>query len=73
MKYYYWVVSIAVIIALVMVSGCATTSFGNQQAGNFGSTADQQKAIDWFITTYGDPRGLPVHPRSSNRWSPQMW
>ena len=59
------VLTVALLIALVWMSGCSTTSFGNQQAGNFGgssagnfgSTADQQAAIQWFITTYGDPRG----------------
>jgi hypothetical protein len=65
MKYIHGCISIAVVIALVMVSGCSTTSFGNQQAGNFGgagsggfgSTAGQQAAAQWFMTTYGDPRG----------------
>ena len=57
MKNWHYIIIFICVVGLVMVSGCATTSFGNQQAGNFGSTSDQQAAIQWFISTYGDPRG----------------
>ena len=46
------------IIALLLVAGCADVK-AIQKVGDFGTafgaSPDEQKAIDWFKTTYGDP------------------
>jgi hypothetical protein len=45
-------------IILMLASGCADVT-AKQKVGDFGTafgaTADEQKAIDWFKATYGDP------------------
>ena len=46
------------IITLLLVAGCADVK-AIQKVGDFGTafgaSPDEQKAIDWFKTTYGDP------------------
>lgn len=63
-----FVVSAALIIGIVfllLATGCAdvkgkmdVSDFGT----SFGTSADNQKAIDWFISTYGDPRSNNDQP-----------
>jgi hypothetical protein len=47
------------LIALLLVAGCADIS-AKQKVGDFGTafgtSSEEQGAITWFITTYGDPR-----------------
>ena len=47
------------IIALLLVAGCADIA-AKQKVGDFGTafgtSSEEQGAITWFITTYGDPR-----------------
>jgi hypothetical protein len=47
------------LIALLLVAGCADIS-AKQKVGDFGTafgtSSEEQQAINWFITTYGDPR-----------------
>jgi hypothetical protein len=46
------------IISLLLIAGCADVKV-TQKVGDFGTTfgasSEEQKAIDWFKTTYGDP------------------
>lgn len=44
------------ICSLVLVSGCADVFFGSQKFGDFGSSVNEQKAVNCFIEKYGDPR-----------------
>jgi hypothetical protein len=48
----------ACIVLLILTAGCADVTT-TQKVGDFGTTfgasSDEQKAIDWFKTTYGDP------------------
>jgi hypothetical protein len=53
------------VIILLLAAGCAdvkgkmdVSDFGT----SFGTSADNQKAIDWFISTYGDPRSNNDQP-----------
>lgn len=56
--------SIVLVILLVWVSGCATTSLGSAQVADFGSsTKDAQQAQDWFINKYGNPAVYSGPPR----------
>ena len=47
------------LIALLLVAGCADIA-AKQKVGDFGTafgtSSEEQGAINWFITTYGDPR-----------------
>jgi hypothetical protein len=58
MRLYGSVILAGVIIIMMLVAGCADVS-AKQKVGDFGTafgaTADEQKAIDWFKATYGDP------------------
>ena len=57
MKREIWVGIIVILIAIVFTSGCANVAFGNVQASNFGTSPEQQKVLDCYISTYGDPKG----------------
>ena len=52
------VLAASCVILLVLASGCADVT-AKQKVGDFGTafgtSSDEQKAIDWFKTTYGDP------------------
>jgi hypothetical protein len=52
------VLAVTFAILLVLASGCADVK-ATQKVGDFGTafgaSSDEQKAIDWFKTTYGDP------------------
>jgi hypothetical protein len=52
------VLAASCVILLVLASGCADVT-AQQKVGEFGTafgtSSDEQKAIDWFKTTYGDP------------------
>jgi len=53
-----WILSLILaccIIALLLVAGCANIT-AKQQVGSFGTSSEEQQAINWFIATYGDPR-----------------
>jgi hypothetical protein len=58
MRFYVSAVLAVGIIVLMLASGCADVT-AKQKVGDFGTafgaTADEQKAIDWFKATYGDP------------------
>ena len=51
--------ALTTVIALLLIAGCADVK-GKMDVSDFGtafgSSGDEQKAIDWFIRTYGDPR-----------------
>jgi hypothetical protein len=52
------VLAASCIVLLVLARGCANVT-AKQKVGDFGTafgtSCDEQKAIDWFKTTYGDP------------------
>jgi hypothetical protein len=52
------VLAVSCVILLVLSSGCADVT-ATQKVGDFGTafgaSSDEQKAIDWFKSTYGDP------------------
>jgi len=52
------VLAASCVVLLVLASGCADVT-ATQKVGDFGTafgaSSDEQKAIDWFKTTYGDP------------------
>jgi len=56
----FWIVhtvlAITIVIGLVFASGCADVSFGSQKFGDFGTSVDEQKAVNCFIGKYGDPQ-----------------
>lgn len=58
MKYVVSVLAASCVILLVLSSGCADVT-ATQKVGDFGTafgaSSDEQKAIDWFKSTYGDP------------------
>lgn len=58
MKHVILVLAASCIVLLVLASGCADVT-AKQKVGDFGTafgtSSDEQKAIDWFKTTYGDP------------------
>lgn len=58
MNYSIAALAVAGVILLVLSSGCADVT-ATQKVGDFGTafgaSPDEQKAIDWFKTTYGDP------------------
>ena len=58
MKYLISVLAIICSLLLVFACGCADVSV-TKKVGDFGTafgtSSDEQKAIDWFKTTYGDP------------------
>ena len=49
-------------IALVLVSGCADTSFGTLKPTDFGTSPEEVKALDYYKQKYGEP-GQPGEPR----------
>jgi len=55
--------TVALLVALVLVSGCADVSFGSQKIGDFGSTKEEQKAVEFFKAKYGDPLTNSGPPR----------
>jgi hypothetical protein len=60
--------AVSCIIFLVLASGCAGDITAKQKVGAFGTafgaSSEEQKAIDWFKATYGDPQNNPeVGPR----------
>jgi len=57
------VLTIVLIFALVLVSGCANVSFGSQKIGDFGNTKDEQKVVEFFKATHGDPLTNSGPPR----------
>jgi len=57
------VLAVTLLIALVWVSGCADVSFGQQKIGDFGSTKEEQKAVEFFKGKYGDPLTNSGPPR----------
>jgi hypothetical protein len=59
MKKIVWdLVMVAIIISAIVCAGCADIK-ATQKVGDFGTafgvSSEEQKAIDWFKTTYGDP------------------
>ncbi len=58
MKHVVSVLAASCVVLLVLASGCADVT-ATQKVGDFGTafgaSSDEQKAIDWFKTTYGDP------------------
>jgi len=57
------VLAITIVIGLVFASGCADVSFGSKKIGDFGTTTEEQAAVNWFIQQYGDPRTNSGPPR----------
>ena len=57
MKHVISVLAASCIVLLVLARGCANVT-AKQKVGDFGTafgtSCDEQKAIDWFKTTYGD-------------------
>ncbi|NMB79081.1 MAG: hypothetical protein GYA23_08300 [Methanomicrobiales archaeon] len=58
MKHLVSFLAVSCVILLVLSSGCADVT-AQQKVGDFGTafgaSSDEQKAIDWFKATYGDP------------------
>jgi len=57
------VLTVALLIAVVLASGCAEVSFGSQKIGDFGNTKEEQKAIQFAKDKYGDPLTNSGPPR----------
>jgi hypothetical protein len=57
------VLTVALLIALVLASGCADVSFGQNKIGDFGNTKEELAAVDFFIKTHGDPQITSGPPR----------
>jgi len=62
MKLLHSVVCLALCIALTLASGCADTSFGTLKPTDFGTSAEEAKALDYYKQIYGEP-GQPGDPR----------
>jgi len=52
----YTILAITIVIGLVFASGCADVFFGSQKLGDFGSSVNEQQAVNCFIGKYGDPQ-----------------
>jgi hypothetical protein len=55
MKLLHSVVCIALCVVLVLVSGCTDTSFGTLKPSDFGTSAEEIKALDYYKQMYGEP------------------
>ncbi len=62
MKLLHTVICLAICITLVLVSGCADTSFGTLKPTDFGTSSEEIKALEYYKQLYGEP-GQPGDPR----------
>ena len=54
---------IAMLVMGVLISGCTNAPLGKTQVADFGTTADAQKAQEWFTNAYGNPATYSGGPR----------